>query len=34
MLWPGNNAGEADKQAWRGRFAEHYRKLHEQQASA
>jgi hypothetical protein len=34
LLWPGNDASEADKEAWRVRLAEHYRKLREQQASA
>jgi hypothetical protein len=34
LLWPGANASEADKQAWRDRLAEHHRKLREQQASA
>jgi hypothetical protein len=34
LLWPGASASEADKEAWRVRCAEHYRKLREQQASA
>jgi hypothetical protein len=33
LLWPGNNASEEEKQAWRDRCAEHYRVLREQQAS-
>src|SRR5262249_350612 len=34
LLWPGDNASEADKQAWRDRCAEHYRTLRERPASA
>ncbi len=34
LLWPGNNASEEEKQAWRDRLAEHHRKLGEQPASA
>jgi hypothetical protein len=34
LLWPGDNASEADKQAWRDRCAAYYRSLREQPASA
>jgi AAA domain len=34
LLWPGSNASEAEKEAWRVRCYEHARKLREQQASA
>ncbi len=34
LLWPGNNASEEEKQAWRDRLAEHHRRLSEQPASA
>jgi hypothetical protein len=34
LLWPGHNASEEEKQAWRDRCAEHYRALREQTASA
>ena len=34
LLWPGNNASEAEKQAWRDRCAAHYRTLREQPPSA
>jgi len=34
LLWPGDNASEAEQQAWRDRCAAHYRSLREQQASA
>ena len=30
LLWPGNHASEVEKQAWRDRCAEHYRRLREQ----
>jgi hypothetical protein len=33
LLWPGNLASEAEKQAWRDRCAAHYRGLREQPAS-
>jgi hypothetical protein len=33
LLWPGNNASEEEKEAWRDRCAEHYRSLRQQQAS-
>jgi hypothetical protein len=33
LLWPGDWASEAEKQAWRERWAEHYRRLREQAAS-
>ncbi len=33
LLWPGNNASEEEKQAWRDRCAEHYRNLREQPPS-
>jgi hypothetical protein len=34
LLWPGNSASEADKQAWRDRCAAHFRSLREPSASA
>jgi hypothetical protein len=34
LLWPGNNASEAEKQAWRDRCAAHYRSLREQPVTA
>jgi hypothetical protein len=33
LLWPGDNAGEEEKQAWRDRCAEHYRAARERPAS-
>jgi hypothetical protein len=33
LLWPGNNAGEEEKQAWRERCAEHCRTVRERPAS-
>jgi hypothetical protein len=33
LLWPGDRASEADKQAWRDRCAEHYRSLRQQKMS-
>jgi hypothetical protein len=33
LLWPGDNATEAEKQAWRDRCAEHYRRMREQPPS-
>jgi hypothetical protein len=33
LLWPGDDASEAEKQAWRDRVAEHYRSVREQTAS-
>jgi hypothetical protein len=33
LLWPGNNASEEEKQAWRDRCAEHHRRLREQPRS-
>jgi hypothetical protein len=34
LLWPGGDASEAEKQAWRDRCAEHHHKLRERPASA
>jgi hypothetical protein len=33
LLWPGDGASEAEKQAWRDRCAEHWRAAREQPAS-
>jgi hypothetical protein len=33
LLWPGDNASEQEKQAWRERWAEHQRRQREQPAS-
>ena len=33
LLWPGDHASEADKQAWRERIADHYRRLREANAA-
>jgi hypothetical protein len=33
LLWPGDNASEGEKQAWRDRCAEHYRTLYQQPPS-
>jgi hypothetical protein len=33
LLWPGDTASEAEKQAWRDRCAEHYRSLRRQTTS-
>ena len=34
LLWPGNNASEEEKQAWRDRRAAYYRTMREQPDSA
>jgi hypothetical protein len=32
-MWPGHDASEADKQAWRDRLADHHRRLREADAA-